>query len=140
MNQRTARILRVLTFAAFAAVVALAVIKLRPEPGGDKAVELQRGELGVAEAISRAPLDPVQVRGFVFAGPGGLRLRLCEALRRGDPPSCIGPFLELDGVDEGSFGLESGGEGDERVRFLDESVALAGTVRGAEIQVTSILQ
>jgi hypothetical protein len=129
--------------AATAAVaVAIVVLGLRLlESDGDRVErpDPRAGEVGVQVAISTAERDPLVVRGFIYEGPGGLGLRLCEGLKAGDPPRCIGPFLDLDGVDRGSFGMTDGDVDGEAVRWSDDSIALRGTIVGTRMQVLQVL-
>ena len=100
---------------------------------------IRAGELGVQAAMSIAGREPVTARGYVFDGPGGLGLRLCDALRTGDPPQCLGPFVDLDGVDRGTFGLRPGKVDGKPMFYSTETVALRGTIVGSRMQVLQVL-
>lgn len=137
---RTGRVLRVLTLLALLAAAVLAVALLVPD--GERGRETPRippGELGVAEAIGRAPEGPVVIRGYTFSGPGGRELRLCDSREGGDPPRCIGPFVSLYGIDEGSFDLRSAGTPDGPVLSSPEPVSVTGTLSGTAFEAQFVL-
>ena len=138
MTVRTARVLRVLTLIGLAAVV-LSAVRLLDAPPPDQTVEARAGEFSVQDAIRRGGRQ-LAVRGYVFDGPGGLALRLCNGRRRGDPPTCLGPFVELDGADRGTFNLEEGKVDDEVVRWSPEPITLVGPVEGARLNVQQVLR
>src|SRR5688572_20726670 len=98
MRPATARILRVLTFVVFAGVVVLAFRTLNP-PDERSIAEPRRGEVTVEAAINGSS-GVVVIRGHVFSGPGGQGLRLCQGRKTTSPPGCLGPFVDLDGVNE----------------------------------------
>lgn len=143
MKEGTARALRAATIAVFVAVVVVAAVAgwrtLNPGPT-IRQPDLQRGEVSVARSIDVATRAPLTVRGFVFKGPGGLGLRLCDGFRREDPPKCRGPFLDLDRVNEGSFALEEGETDDGPILWNDDSIALRGTVVGTRMTVEQVLR
>ena len=127
--------------ATVAVVVAIGMLVFRLV-GTDDPVERPdtgSGEVGVQTAISTAERDPLVVRGYVYEGPGGLGLRLCEGLHDGDPPTCLGPFLDLDGVDRGSFGMEQDRLDGQLVRWVEDDVALRGVIVGTRMQVLQVL-
>lgn len=145
MSVSGARLLRALTIAVFVAVLVVAgTLAYRTlTPGEPQSVATPAAdELNVAEAINGPDTGVVIVRGHVFDGPGGLGLRLCHGRQNTSPPLCLGPFLDLDGVNEGSFSfeeakLDDGGE----VRWVEEPMALRGTVHdGTRLQVGQILR
>lgn len=138
MPVTTARILRALTVVVFGAVVVLGFRTLNPPPERSIA-EVRGGELNVSAAIN-GPAGVVTVRGYVFSGPGGSGLRLCQGREASSPPECLGPFLDLDGVNEGSFSLEAKQTGDGDARWVEEPIALRGTVLGTRMTVTEILR
>ena len=138
MPGRAGKVLRLLTIAVFAAVAVLAFRVLTPEDAATDA-EPRSGELDVQHAIN-GPYAPVTVRGYVFLGPGGMGLRLCQARRNSSPPACIGPFVDLDGVNEGSFAFESGKTDDGEVRWVEDPIALRGTLEGTRMRVTEVLR
>jgi hypothetical protein len=140
MTTARANVLRVLTAVVFVAVAILAVRAFTPaEP--TTIPKLRAGETAVDQAISIAGTRPLIVRGHVFDGPGGLGLRLCNGRKNTATPGCLGPFLDLDGVNEGSFRLESGTTPEHlRVRWSPGDVALRGTIVGTRMRVTEILK
>lgn len=142
MSHRGAQVLRIVTVAVFAAVAVLAVrLVLRAGDAEPTTVaEPRQGELAVDLAIARAPTQPVIVRGYVFDGPGGLGLRLCNGRQNLSPPLCLGPYLDLDGVNEGSFSLETGQAEAGRVRWVDGPLSLRGSIVGTRMTVAQILQ
>jgi hypothetical protein len=79
----------------------------------------------------------ISVRGYVFNSPYGLRL--CKGKRSSSPPSCVGPWLDLTGVDRGSFNLKSARVGGQTVLWLDEPVSLRGQVDGPHMTVEQVL-
>jgi hypothetical protein len=96
------------------------------------------GELDVLDALTRNPRDQVTVRGYVMSGPYGLRL--CRGLKVTSPPNCVGPWLDLENVNEGSFSLRSGGRGGTRVRWNPDPVSLLGRVSGSRLAVDQVVQ
>lgn len=140
MSSRTANVLRVATILVFAAFFALVTMRLFGPDDPHTVVEPERGELNVASAINRASMDPVVVRGHVFIGPGGLGLRICNGRQNTDPPLCLGPFLDLDGVNEGSFSFETGKADEGIVKWVPEPIALRGTVDGTRMAVSEVLR
>jgi hypothetical protein len=96
------------------------------------------GEIDVLQAVTLNPSGPVSVRGYVMSGPYGLRL--CRGLKGSSPPDCLGPWLELDGVNEGSFSLKSGRRGSTTVSWGPQPVSLLGRVSGAHMAVDHVLQ
>ena len=141
MTLRTAQALRVLTLlgAAVLLVGVLSKFVFAPEPK-DEEVELSSDERGVADAIRRSTGAQMAVRGYVFEGPGGLALRLCDGRKPGDPPTCIGPFVELSGPGLGALALEDGSLDGRRVRWSDDPVTLLGPVDGAAMVVEQVLR
>jgi hypothetical protein len=139
MSRAVANAVRVATFVVFAAVAVLAYRTFNPPPA-ESVPTPRAGEVPVDQAISIATDRPLVVRGTVFDGPGGLGLRLCRGKRNTSPPRCIGPFLDLHGVDEGSFPLESASSEDGEVRWMDEPVALRGSILGTRMDVSEILR
>lgn len=135
------------TFVAVAVVVALlvGVVGLRAYElftgRGDRElpVEAGRGELTVDQAFQRRPRDPVVVRGYVTAG-AGFPARLCTALRESDPPQCVGPYLVLHNLDASRVPVHATGDGDDRVVWSPQPVALLGTVTTDQMTVTEILR
>lgn len=143
MSPTAARLLRAVTIAVFVAVlVAAGALAYRTfTPGEPESVPAPAGdELNVADAINRSDTGAVVVRGHVFDGPGGLGLRLCHGRQNTSPPLCLGPFLDLDGVNEGSFSFEEGETDDGEVRWVEEPLALRGTIEGTRMNVTVVLQ
>lgn len=139
MSRTAANLVRVLTIGVFV-VVAVLVVRLF-NPGDPESVQAPRaGELAVANAINGAETGPVVVRGHVFDGPGGLGLRICQGRRNTSPPLCLGPFLDLDGVNEGSFSFQRGDTDDGEVRWVEEPLALRGTINGTRIAVSEVLR
>lgn len=132
-----ANILRVATLVMFAIAAVLAFRILNP--GDPTSTPTPSGaEVQVDRAIAVAGREPLTVRGYVFDGPGGFGLRLCNGRENTSPPRCLGPFLDLDGVNEGSFTLRSGETKDGRVRWTEESLALRGTILGTRMTVSQI--
>lgn len=140
MSSRTANFLRVATIAVFLAFLVLLYMRVFHPGERETIVEPERGELNVADAINRASMDPVVVRGHVFIGPGGLGLRICNGRQNTDPPLCLGPFLDLDGVNEGSFSFETGKADEGIVKWVPEPIALRGTVDGTRMAVSEVLR
>ena len=138
MTLRTARLLRVLTLLGLAGVV-LAGVRLLDAPPPEQTPEPRPGELSVQEGIWQGGRR-LAIRGYVFEGPGGLALRLCNARRRGDPPSCIGPFVELDGADAGTFNLEEGRADGLVVRWSPDPLTLVGPLDGVRLNVQQVLR
>lgn len=139
------QILRALTIAGFVAVVVLGVRALAGggAGGGDddraRLARPQPGEVSVDAALLAAGDRPLAVRGFVHEG-GGFPLRLCAGLVGREPPACVGPFLEVTGIDARTFNLQRGR--DERGRSVGwspEPVALLGLVTGPRLAVSQVL-
>jgi hypothetical protein len=142
MRRSTAVALRIATVLVFLAVAVVAVRRFTGDDGRS-AVTVpgpRSGELAVDQAIAAAPLRPVVVRGYVFDGPGGLGLRLCHGRQNTSPPLCLGPYLDLDGVNEGSFGFRTGRAEAGVVKWVDEPLSLRGTVNGTRIAVAQVLR
>lgn len=139
MTPTVAKVVRVLTILVFIGVVALAVRAFNPEEPNSVTAP-GKFEIDVAHAINGFEDRSVTVRGDVFVGPGGLGLRLCQGRQNTSPPTCLGPFLDLDGVNEGSFALEKGTTKAGPVRFTEESLALRGTVTGTRLAVSEVLR
>jgi hypothetical protein len=139
MSNRTGQLLRALTVLVFVVAGVLFVRLVMP---GDaiSEVEPRQGELDVADAIAVAGQRPEAVRGYVFKGPGGLGLRLCDGKRNGSPPLCVGPFLELYQVDEGAFGMKTGKTKDGEVRWVNDPLTIRGTIVGTAMTVSEVLQ
>lgn len=139
MSRRTANVIRALTLILAVVAVALLVRMLRP---GDPTTtpDPRAGETAVDQAIAIAGREPLIVRGYVFDGPGGLGLRLCNGRQNGSPPRCLGPFIDLDGVNQGSFALEEGETDDGPVRWTEEPLALRGVLLGTRMRVTEVLR
>ncbi|HVF32144.1 MAG TPA: hypothetical protein VM933_03805 [Acidimicrobiales bacterium] len=138
MRLPVARALRVLTVVVFVAVAAIALRTFLPREERTIA-DPRGGELNVEAAIN-GPSGVVIVRGHVFAGPGGLGLRLCQGRESTSPPACLGPFVDLDGVNEGNFSFESGRAPEGRVRWVEDPLALRGTIEGTRMRVTEVLR
>lgn len=139
MSRTVANLVRALTVAVFVAVAVLAVRVFDPKDP-ESVPTPKAGELAVANAINGAETGPVVVRGHVFDGPGGLGLRLCHGRRNTSPPLCLGPFLDLDGVNAGSFSFERGDTDDGEVRWVQEPLALRGTIDGTRLAVSEVLR
>lgn len=137
MSRRTANLVRVATVVMFAVAAVLAYRILNP---GDptSTPKASGAELQVDRAIAVAGREPLTVRGYVFDGPGGFGLRLCNGRENTSPPRCLGPFLDLDGVNEGSFALRSGETKDGEVRWTEDPLALRGTILGTRMTVSQI--
>lgn len=138
MSLRVARALRILTLLGLGAIVILAV-RLLDAPPPEQSPAPRGGEFSVQDAIRRGGRE-LAVRGYVFEGPGGLGLRLCNARRRGDPPSCIGPFVELDGADAGTFNLSEGRIEGVAIRWSPDPLTIVGPVDGVRLYVQQVLQ
>ena len=137
MTVRTANVLRILTFVGAAVLIVgvLSKFVFAPEREPDE-VQLKSDERSVAEAIRFSTLKPMGVRGYVFDGPGGLGLRLCDGRKPGDPPSCIGPFIDVSGPGLGAVPLEEGAG----VRWSDDAVTFFGVVDGPAMVVEQVLR
>ncbi|MGI8792092.1 MAG: hypothetical protein ACR2H3_02760 [Acidimicrobiales bacterium] len=143
MTERTAKIVRALTVAAFAAVVVaggLFVVRVLDTEPEAKPAEVGDGELNVSRAIDVAQEDRLAVRGFVFDGPGGLGLRLCNGIQKKSPPLCLGPYLDLERIDRESFGLKKARTDDGDVHYPGQPVTLLGVVHGTVMSVEQVLR
>jgi hypothetical protein len=123
-----------------AALVVVGLLRFFDTPPEREKLELRGGERGVADAIRNSSGRTMTVRGYVFEGPGGLGLRLCDGRKPGDPPRCIGPFIDLGGPGVVSLALEEATVERARVRWSDESAALVGVVDGASMVVEQVLR
>jgi hypothetical protein len=127
---RTARVLRALTVIVLLAVLVLLYRTLRPGPrsrmvtAGPRAM-LVRDALGLAR-----PDHTVVVSGYAFRN--GNDIELCSGRTTARRPSCIGPFLYLDGLDPARLDLRRG--------YTLDPVTVSGTVTGSSIQVSQLLQ
>lgn len=139
MTARNSRILRALTILVFV-IAGVLFIRLVLPPEGDVEAKPQPGEFDVADAIAVAGQRPLAVRGYVFKGPGGLGLRLCDGKQAGSPPLCRGPFLDLYQVNEGFFGMKSGKTDDGEVKWVPEPLTIRGTIVGTAMTVSEVLQ
>jgi hypothetical protein len=128
---------RVLTVLAFGACVVLA-IRLLDRPNPVKQPKAGSNGMRVADAIARAQAQEVAVTGFAFEG-GGWPLRLCDSRKSGSPPSCIGPFVYVAGIDRGSFNMKRGRTADRAVYWTADAVTLLGTLQGTELTVSQVL-
>lgn len=139
MNRTVANVLRVLTVVVFLAVAFFAFRLFTPsEP--QTIDEPKAGEIDVASAINGFEDRPVTIRGEVFVGPGGLGLRLCQGRQNTSPPTCLGPYVDLDGVNEGSFSFRTAKTDGGEVKYGEGSLALRGTIVGTRFNVSEILQ
>jgi hypothetical protein len=139
MTNRQGQILRAATILVFIAAGVLFVRMVVPQDAAEE-VEPRQGELDVADAISVAGQKPLAVRGYVFKGPGGLGLRLCDGKQNGSPPRCLGPFVDLYQVDEGSFGMKSAKTDDGEVKWVPDPLTIRGTIVGTAMTVSEVLQ
>ena len=139
MTRRTGQVVRALTIAVFV-VAGVLFVRLVMPSDRDKQAEPRQGELDVADAISVAGQRPLAVRVYVFKGPGGLGLRLCDGKQAGSPPRCLGPFLDLYRIDEGSFALRSGTTDAGEVQWVDDPLTIRGTIIGTAMTVSEVLQ
>lgn len=140
MTARTANVLRIATFVVFALVALVLVYRFAVGSGDDvDEVELGSGELQVDVAIAVAGRESVTVRGYVFSGPGSAPLRICNGIERGSPPRCIGPYLALEGVNEGSFNFREGEDDGRPMKWVPDPVALHGRIAGTVMTVDQIL-
>lgn len=144
MTERSARVLRALTIVVCAAAVILGgrmLYELLTAESAVEVVEPRQGEMDVERAIGVAGPEPVAVRGYVFEGPGGLGLRLCNGIQKGDPPRCLGPFLDLYQVNRASFDLVEG-ESDDGPVFHPKgrAVTIRGVIVGTAMTVQQVLQ
>ena len=141
MTLRTAQLLRAATFVAAGLLVLAVIVKVFAGPAEDEHIESGGGTLTVTEAIQKFSREPLAVRGFVFEGPGGLGLRVCDGRRPGSPPSCIGPFLDLYGPGVDALDLRTGKDGEgRRIRWSPDPVTLLGPVSGARLDVQQVLR
>ena len=139
-SARVGRVLRAFTLLSLAAIAILAVRLAFPgDDASPDAPRLGDDDLGVADAIGRAPVNPVIIRGYVFEGPGFRELRLCDRREGGDPPRCIGPFVSLYGINSGGFDLRSATSDEGRVLYSDDDVALLGTLSGTAFEVQNVV-
>ncbi len=139
MTPFVAKVVRVLTVLVFLAAAVLAFRVFNPE-APQSIEEPGAGELNVANAINGFEDRPVTIRGHVFDGPGGMGLRLCHGRQNTSPPKCLGPFVDLDGVNEGSFSFKTAKTKDGEVKFGKDPIALRGTIVGTRFNVSEILQ
>jgi hypothetical protein len=138
---RTARLVRAATFVMAGVLVALVVSRFFADPPKDEHIDPARGTFTVNEAVQKISPTPIPVRGFVFEGPGGLGLRLCDSRKPGSPPSCIGPFLDLQGQGIDALDLRSGKDDHgRRIRWSPDPVTLLGPVHGARLDVQQVLR
>ena len=135
-----AHLLRAATVAVFLAVVVIAVVRFFPQTSRTQRPDDTADALSVERAIHVAGTRPITVRGFVFLGPGGFPLRLCAGVERLALPECLGPYITLRGVNEGSFDLRTAGEGDDARQFQEQPVTLLGVLNGTDMQVQQVLQ
>lgn len=103
---------------------------------GPTRVTSSASSLSVADAVSRHLTRPVPVTGFAFVEDGALRL--CNGREPGDPPRCVGPFLDVTGIDPSRLPLERA-EPPSEVSWSPEPVVLAGTVRAGRLDAEEIL-
>jgi len=89
MTVRTANILRLVALGLLGVVVVLALRVLNP-PDPVQAAKPRGGEVSVSDALNQGVGKPMAVRGYVFEGPGGLGLRVCNGRKPGSPPSTCG--------------------------------------------------
>lgn len=139
MSNRTANLLRLATIVVFVAFFVLLALRVFRPGEAVTVAEPKPGELNVVNSINRASMEPVVVRGQVFIGPGGLGLRICNGRQNTDPPLCLGPFLDLDGVNEGSFSFKSAKADAGTVKWVPEPLALRGTIDGTRMAVSEVL-
>ena len=142
MGDRVPHILRAATFAVFALAIAL-VIRLA-FVGGDSSdkpevAELAGGAVSVPEAISgrHAADKTLAVRGFLFDG-GGTGVRLCPRRKPTKPPVCLGPYLDVYGLDLHGLPLKSGKAFGRTLRWLDDPVTVYGKVLGTALTADSV--
>ena len=140
MTLRTAQALRIVTVLLAAGLVLLGAVKLFDKPDKPQKVELKSDELGVHDAIIRSIGKRMAVRGYVFDGPGGLRLRICEGRMPGSPPSCLGPFIDIDGPGVGTLEFKTGNDHGDPVRWSPDPVTLVGPVSGTRMTVEEVLR
>ncbi len=139
MSHRTAQVLRAATILVFVAIAVVGYRTLNPKEEFDEA-ERRSGEIDVVQALNVPPEPAVAVRGFVFDGPEGFGLRLCQARENKDSPRCVGPFVDLEGVDRGSFEFRSGrSEQGRPMWWSPKPVTLVGTVSGTRMNVQQVL-
>jgi hypothetical protein len=106
---------------------------------GPEQPKLRSSERSVPQAMATTGTALITVRGYVFDG-GGTGLRLCTGRVRHDPPRCLGPFLDLYGVDRGSFDMKSGRDLSRTVYWSADTVGLYGTVLGSRMDVVQIFR
>lgn len=128
-----------LTIGGFVAFLVLAARAL-DRPDAARLAEARSGELSVSDALADSGDRRVAVRGYVHEG-GGFPVRLCSGLQGGDPPRCVGPFLELLQVDAARFGLQQGTDDrGRRVQWSRRPLTLLGTIAGTRMTVAQVLQ
>lgn len=122
-------------FVLLGGLVALVAVNLwlRSRDDDFEQVEGDDETLTVAEALGLQPLRPVVVGGFVFDDQVGLRL--CQSRNPGDPPECVGPWLDLERLDTTRLVLEQEGE----IVYSTGAVRLGGEITGTVMAVTDIL-
>ena len=145
MTDRTARIVRVLTFLAFGLVILFVLIRFFADDPGSRltAAEVRSGELDIPQALAVGPDETVVVRGFLFFDEER-GLRLCTFREKGNPPECQEPYFDLIGIDRSSFNFDKSARVEElddlRLYWIEETVAVSGTVNGRELTVQDVLQ
>jgi hypothetical protein len=64
---------------------------------------------------------------------------LCNGKKSTSPPTCIGPSIDLHGVDSHSFELKTAGSGKKRVSFTNRPVAVLGDLEAGQMTVSQVL-
>lgn len=141
MSATTAKVLRVATVVVFVLVAVLAYRAVRQVQKGDgpEGAKPKGAELTVPQAMASVATTPISVRGYVFDG-GGTGLRICNGREGTRPPHCVGPFIDLYGVDRSSFALSKGTYLGRTLYWSDDSVAVYGLVEGSRMNVEQIFR
>jgi len=99
----------------------------------------RRDEVSVEQLYAPDAPREVVVRGYVIDAGDGLPARLCSGLHRASPPTCIGPFVDLEGLDENRLALDHRTVGSRTVVWTPKPVSLAGRRRLGALTVADIL-
>lgn len=128
-----------------AAVVAVGVLvalgrlllALTDSDEGPRRVSSSADSLSVRDAISRQIPRSVPVTGFAFVDEDG-SLRLCDGREPGSPPQCIGPWLDVTGIDPGRLNLRRS-DPPTGVSWSRGPVVLAGVVQPGRLLAEEIV-
>ena len=121
-----------------AATMATYVLSLEGEEPVQTATS-DESALAVSDALLSSSHDPLVVRGWVFIDDAEL-VRLCHGIdRAARPPTCIGPFFTVTGIDPSRLPLETAPSGGGTIRFTPDLVKLLGAIDGDRLVASEIL-